>query len=48
MSASRERKKRMELAAEGKSPKQLRRAAEQKAKKRRTTHKAKKATSLEE
>ena len=36
MSASRERKKRMELAAEGKSPKQLRQAAEKKAKKRRT------------
>ena len=36
MSASRERKKRQELAAEGKSPKQLRRAAEAKAKKKRT------------
>ena len=36
MSASRERKKRQELAAEGKSPKQLKREAEKKAKKRRT------------
>ena len=35
MSASRERKKRQELAAQGQSPKQLKRAAEQKAKKKR-------------
>ena len=36
MSASRERKKRQELAAEGKSPKQLKKAAEKKAKRKRT------------